>query len=167
MNTEFPPFPELDYQSALTALKSYAFPRKALADAIARGDLLRIKKGIYAQQGRGIPQFSREVLANMIYGPSYVSFEYALSYHGLIPERVDHITSATTGKSKEFTTSVGGFLYSHFSREYYSIGFYREELAGQRGFWIAEPEKAVMDKIMVTRGRFNELDMRNFLFDDL
>ena len=45
-----------------------------------------------------------EVLANLIYGPSYVSYEYALTYYGLIPERVFEVTSATTQKNKMFNT---------------------------------------------------------------
>ncbi len=123
MRLLLPPLPELDYQIVIDAFKNYAYPRKALSDALVRGDLIRVKRGLYVQSGRGIPAYSREVLANMIYGPSYISFEYALAYYGLIPERVEEISSATLGKSKIFDTPAGKFSYMHVSTSYYSFGF--------------------------------------------
>lgn len=167
MHNLFPPLPELDYQIVMDALKDYSYPRKALSDAIARGDLTRIKKGLYIQSGRGIPFYSKEILANMIYGPSYISFEYALSYFGLIPERVEEVTSATLGKSKRFDTPGGTFSYRHFSNTYFSFGFSRKTLGDGRAFLIANPEKAVADRVLLEKGRFTVTSMRRFLFDNL
>ena len=132
MRLLLPPLPELDYQIVIDAFKNYAYPRKALSDALVRGDLVRVKKGLYVQSGHGIPAYSREVLANMIYGPSYISFEYALAYYGLIPERVEEISSATLGKSKAFATPAGKFSYTHVSTSYYSFGFAHKLLGEER-----------------------------------
>lgn len=162
-----PPLPELDYPIVMDALKGYAYPRKALSDALVRGDLVRVKKGLYVQSGRGIPAYSREVLANMIYGPSYISFEYALAYYGLIPERVEEIASATTGKSKLFTTPAGRFSYMHVSTSYYSFGFGQKPLGDERTFLIADPEKAVADRVVREKGGFSLRGMKEFLFDNL
>ena len=151
----------------MDALKGYAYPRKALSDALVRGDLVRVKKGLYVQSGRGIPAYSREVLANMIYGPSYISFEYALAYYGLIPERVEEIASATTGKSKLFTTPAGRFSYMHVSTSYYSFGFGQKLLGDERTFLIADPEKAVADRVIREKGGFSLRGMKEFLFDNL
>jgi hypothetical protein len=167
MRLLLPPLPELDYQIVMDALKGYAYPRKALSDALARRDLIRIKKGLYVQSGRGIPPYSREVLANMIYGPSYISYEYALAYYNLIPERVEEVTSATTGKSKSFTTPAGRFSYTHISTNYYGFGFGRKQCGDERTFLIADPEKAVTDRVIREKGRFSLRGMRQFLFDNL
>src|SRR5208337_4775007 len=85
---------ELDYLAIMNALSGYKQPRDKLTKLLANGDLIRIKKGIYVlgEIWRNGP-FSKEILANLIYGPSYVSLEYALSWHRLIPERVDMVTS--------------------------------------------------------------------------
>ena len=167
MTTLLPPHPELDYQTVLGALGDYAAPRKALADLISRGQITRVKKGIYVQSGRGIALFSREILANMIYGPSYISYEYGLSFHGLIPEQVTMVTCATMGKTKTFTTPVGTFRYVHQGRRKYAIGYYRSEIDGSRGFLIAGPEKSLADRIAGEPGRFSVRTMREFLFENL
>jgi len=167
MKTIIPPIPEIDYQMVMDALKGYAFPRKKLSDMLSHGDLIRVKKGIYIQSGPGIPAYSHEILANMIYGPSYVSFHYALAYHGLIPERVEEITSATTGKNKLIDTPVGRFSYKHLGFDYFSFGFSRKTVDNQRGFLIADPEKAITDRVIIEKGRFSLVSMKEFLFDNL
>ena len=59
--------------------------------------LIKIRNGLYETEAN-TPSY---LLAGSIYGPSYISFEYALSYYGLIPERVTTITCATFNKRKE------------------------------------------------------------------
>lgn len=167
MTPELPPIPELDYQLVMGALEGYAAPRKALHDLPARGKLTRVKKGVYVQSGRGIPLYSREVLANMIYGPSYLSYESALSEHGLIPERVEALTSATTGKTRIFTTPLGTFTYVHQNTAYYSLGFARRPVDETRGYLLADPEKALADRVLRERGRFSIRSMGEFLFENL
>jgi hypothetical protein len=151
----------------MDSLQGYAYPRKALSDMIRRGQLLRIKKGVYVQSGAGIEPFSRLILANMIYGPSHVSYESALSYHGLIPERVEEITSATMGKAKLFSTPAGRFRYRHQPRAYYCTGYERLSLGPRRGYLIATPEKALADRTLLERGRFSRRAMREFLFENI
>ncbi|MBD3419338.1 MAG: hypothetical protein GF398_04390 [Chitinivibrionales bacterium] len=167
MNTTLPPIPELDYQVVINALKGYAAPRKALSDMLARGLLLRVKKGIYVQSGRGIDAFSREILSNMIYGPSYVSYESALSAHGMIPERVEMVISATIGKTRLFKTPIGTFSYIHQKPRYYAFGFNRLSLSENRGYLMAIAEKALADRVLREPGRFSLRDMEAFLFENL
>ena len=78
-----------DYQTLMHALEGYAHPRDKITDLIRKKVIIRIKKGLYIF-GDDYRQhlYSRELLANLIYGPSYISMEYALHYHGLTPERV-------------------------------------------------------------------------------
>jgi len=167
MNFSLPPFPELDYIILMEALHSYRFPRKAISDFIKRGRLIRVKKGIYIQKGPGISPVSKSVLASLLYGPSYISYESALSYHGLIPEAVHEITSATAGKSKEMHTPLGIFRYVHLPKKYYSFGYKSEPVDDYRSFLIALPEKAICDRVLLEKGRFFIKGMKSFLFENL
>src|SRR5208283_2899901 len=84
------PTEEFDYQALSDCLKDYARPRDRISDLIKSGAIVRVKKGLYIfgpDYSRG--PYSRELLANLMYGPSYVSLDYALAHHALIPERVE------------------------------------------------------------------------------
>ena len=99
---------EFDYPALMAALSGYANPRDRVTTLLRRGDILRVKKGLYVfgDQLRRRP-YSRELLANLVYGPSLVSLDSALSFHGLIPERVEAMTSVTTKRPKAFDTPSG------------------------------------------------------------
>ena len=147
------PYEEFDYQTLLDAIKGYAQPRMKISRLLARGTIVRVKKGLYIfgeSQRRG--PYCRELLANLIYGPSYVSLEYALHYHGLIPERVEAVTSVTCGRSRTFDTPVGTFSYRMIPLEAFRTGMDRVEMDGGRSFLIAIPEKALADRIVADRG---------------
>jgi len=90
-------------------LKDYANPAAKIARMVKAGEIVRIKQGLYEMD----PQTDGILLAEAIYGPSYLSFEFALSYHGLIPEAVYQYTSATFEKkrTKLFETPFGVFSY--------------------------------------------------------
>lgn len=147
------PFEEFDYQTLLDSLREYAHPRKKITSLLRKGDLIRVKKGLYlfGERYRRTP-YCRELLGNLIYGPSYISLEYALHYHGLIPERAETITSVTCGRSRSFETPVGNFSYRMVPLAAYSIGVDRIELADGRSFLMATPEKALADRVIQERG---------------
>jgi len=85
--------------------------------AIAKGDIIRIRRGLYVlskrHQRNGIDLFE---LAQTIYGPSYISLESALSYHRWIPEGVQTTTSVSQNRSIEFRTPLGVFSYSRMPK---------------------------------------------------
>ncbi|MGD8798203.1 MAG: hypothetical protein PVJ44_06755 [Desulfobacterales bacterium] len=157
---------EFDYQTLLHALGQYSRPRDKISDLLRKGVIVRVKKGIYifGEDYRRRP-FSREVLANLIYGPSYISLDYALHYFGLIPERVEAVTSVTTGRSRKYATPVGLFSYRMIPLAAFRIGMDRVELDDGRSFLIATPEKALADKIRDDRG--NGLQTQGRLMDYL
>jgi len=132
--------------------------------------LIRLKKGLYTfselYQNSSVDMLS---VANRLYVPSYVSFEYALSYYGLIPERVYEITSATLYTKKVFQTPLGRFSYKPIPIEVYSLGvdWLYDDVNG--GKFIATAEKALCDKIRADRGlgRLNSKKMREYLLYDL
>jgi predicted transcriptional regulator of viral defense system len=148
------PNEEFDYQILLDTLKEYERPRDKITALLKRKDIIRVKKGIYIFGERYARRpFSREVLANMILGPSYVSLDYALHYHGLIPERVETVTSVTSGRNRQFSTPVGLFTYRGIPRNAYPAGIDQVEIEGRR-FFIATPEKALCDKLYDSRGTY-------------
>jgi predicted transcriptional regulator of viral defense system len=144
---------EFDYQVLIDVLRGYEHPRDKITALLRQGVIIRVKKGIYVfgeKYSRG--PFSREVLANMIYGPSYVSLDYALHYYGLIPERVEAVTSVTSGRGRRFSTPVGLFIYRMIPLRAYQIGIDQVQIEGGRRFLIATPEKTLADKIHDDRG---------------
>lgn len=147
------PYEEFDYQTLLDVLDDYACPRDKITALLRNGVIVRVKKGLYVfgDDYRRRP-YSRELLANLIYGPSYISLEYALQYHGLIPERVETLTSVTCGRSRLFSTPVGTFTYRMIPLEAFRIGMDRAASADGLSFLIATPEKALADKIVSERG---------------
>ena len=157
-----------DFQVLTDVLRRYRKPADRTARMVDDGDIVRVRKGIYVF---GAPFWRqaivREQLANLIYGPSYVSLDSALSYYGLIPERVDAVTSVTTGRSREFETSFGSFTYHSLARNRYSTGV-TLVTTGIVSFLMATPEKALADKVWTDkrlRGDMNEFE--DYLLVDL
>jgi predicted transcriptional regulator of viral defense system len=105
----------------------------------------------------------------MIYGPSYISSEYALSYYGLIPERVEVLTSVTLQYKKVFQTPVGTFFYYTIPKKVYAYGIDWIEIEKNRFVLMADMEKALLDKIYLDRGiYFHSLkDVELYLFENL
>jgi len=158
-----------DYQTLLDCLRAYRKPRDGIQRLVAAGDIVRVRKGLYvfAASLRRQP-VQREQLANLIYGPSYVSLDSALSHYGLIPERVEAVTSVTTGRSRDFDTPFGTFSYQTLTAPRYAVGAMllpNESPA----FLMASPEKALVDKVWMDK-RFAGRCVKDFgpyLFDDL
>jgi hypothetical protein len=159
-----------DYQVLTDYLDNYRRPRDKITAMLESGDIIRIKKGLYVfgEHNRRNP-VSREVLANLIYGPSYISLEYALQYHGLIPEAVATVTSVTSGRSRSFNTPMGDFTYRQIPLPSFQVGMDRVMEENNRSFLIATPEKALADKVFADRGillRYLK-EMREYLYDNL
>ena len=164
------PYEEFDYQTLLDSVHGYAQPRMKISGMLAKGDIIRVKKGLYilGESLRRRP-FCRELLANLIYGPSYVSLEYALHYHGLTPERVETVTSVTCGRSRTFESPVGTFSYRMITMEAFRTGMDQVELDDGRSFLIAIPEKALADRIVADRGSgiSTQKELHEYLLADL
>lgn len=161
---------EFDYQALVDALSGYASPRDKITALLRQGNLIRVKKGLYVfgEHLRRRP-CSREVLANLIYGPSYLSLDYALGFHGLIPEQVVTLTSVTTGRSRSFATPLGTFSYQMIPLRAFRTGMDRVELADGRACLMAIPEKALADKLMCARrsGVDSLRELSRYLMQDL
>jgi phage terminase large subunit-like protein len=147
--------PYIDAQTLLNLLADYRKPRERILRMVKNGELIRLKNGFYLiadkiNHGTGsvIPY---EQVANMLYGPSYVSLDWALSFYGMIPERVHTVTSMTLGREKDFQTPVGSFVYHPLSSNRYSIGITQKKAADFIvSFLMASPEKALADLVFKT-----------------
>ena len=158
-----------DYSQLMLALSHYRKPRDTVSTLLEREHIIRVRKGLYifGSVWRRAP-LALEPLANLVYGPSAISIDYALAWYGLIPERVNTITSTTTGRSREFLTPVGRFSYTQLSGKRFSVGLVRHSSPGG-SLLMAEPLKALADKIW-TDSRFkptSTASYTDYLFDDL
>ena len=148
----------------LEELREYASPRSKLSRMAKNREIFPIVKGLY-ETDKGTPGI---YLAGSIYGPSYVSFEYALGHYGLIPEAVYTVTSATFEKKKKkrYETSFGTFTYCDVPAEAFPL----ELILVQEGdyfYRIASPEKAVCDKLYTMSPTANIKELYTLLADDL
>ncbi len=144
---------EFDYQTLTGVLNGYSAPRDKISSLIKQGVIIRVKKGLYVfgKEWRNRP-YSTETLANLIYGPSYISLEYALHLYGLIPERVHAVTSVTIGSSRHFSTPVGTFAYRKIPVSAFTSGMDLLQNTSGGTYMVAVPEKALTDKIQSERG---------------
>lgn len=141
------PFRMQDLSSVFTDCVNLKMKAKRLE---RDGDIIRLKRGLYVASPRtSRMELSPFLLANHIYGPSYVSMQTALRYYGLIPEAVYSVQSMTTGVARDYNNALGTFNYTHVPADYYNIGVTMIEEAGTT-FMIATPEKALCDLMVFT-----------------
>jgi predicted transcriptional regulator of viral defense system len=120
-----------------------AFDRRRLNEWQDKGYIRKVIKGYYIFADRAIDEKTLFEIANRIYAPSYVSFEMALAYYGLIPESVYGVTCASTRKTSRFKTPVGAFIYRSIRPKlYFGFSLFRNN---EKLFKIAFPEKAFLD----------------------
>lgn len=155
------PHEEFDYTLLCTVLSEYSGVRQKINELLKAGVIIRVKKGLYIFG----PAYNQtpvciESLANLIYGPSYISLEYALAHHGLIPERVETVTSVTPKRDKEFTTPLGRFTYRYLGLEKYPHGIEQVWIDGNHPVLMASAEKALCDTIVLNKLSDPEFDLR-------
>ena len=119
-----------------------------------KGWLIGLKRGVYLlnKNDRKV-DIDNNVIANVLYEPSYLSLEYALNLYGTIPEAVADVTSVTTRKTMRFTNELGIFIYQKIKPQAFR-GF-KKMGEGRNSFFIAEVEKAVVDFLYLNLGRFD------------
>ena len=163
---------EFDYPLIADVLKrsGYAAPTKKIHDLMKAGILVGIKKGFYIVS----PDYARgpickETLANLIYGPSCVSLEYALAHYGFIPERAEVVTSVTPKRDKKFETPFGDFNYRFLAKEKYSEGIALVWSDPKHPVLMATPEKALCDYVVLNKISHlgNRKEAEKFLLEDL
>ncbi len=161
--------PELSTSMLIGLLSEYKDPRKKIHSLVKGGFLKSIKQGVYlVNQEIGLRPYSMEILANLIYAPSYISLETALSFYGFIPERVSTTTSISISKGRRFLTPVGEFIYHHVKESIYSEGVCLREVYQDTFCQFASPEKAILDFLYIRekKGKFtNSKKYFNYLIE--
>ena len=140
-------------QVLLGLLRGYSRPYDKIMEMVNQGILVQLRRGLYMTSPL-VSKITPEpfLIANHLYGPSYISLDSALFHWGLIPERVYTVSSVTTNPSKEFRIPTGTFTYTHLPSPYYSFGIKSLAVTARQTILIASPEKALCDKIVMTSG---------------
>lgn len=142
------------------AIDGSDFSRHGLVKrALARGEILNIRRGLYClaprYQKKPVSIFG---LAQRVYGPSYISLETALSYHGWIPEAVYACTCVSAGRAKEFTTPLGLFSYTRVPQGTFYAGVERSVDTDGNTWFMAWPAKALADYVYVHRPNWTSIE---------
>ena len=139
------PFP---LRTLLAELGDYSQPLFKIHQLVKDGVLIRLKRGFFCVNPEVFEKpVSNPVVANSLYaGPSYISLEYALSFYGLIPERVMGMTSVVTGRSRHFKTPIGWFNYKTIPESLFGFG-----VRTLNGYLMATPEKALCDYLFTRK----------------
>lgn len=137
-----------------------------ISKEIREKGLIRLKRGLYSDS----PVIDIECLSSFLYGPSYISFEYACSLYGLIPESVFALTCAVANKNRTKYIEVGylnmWFRYKDVPEKVFSLGL--EKITRKDGsFLLASPEKALCDNLYQHKGQRTVKDVELLLFEDL
>lgn len=148
----------------LDKYRQFADPHGKIRRLTQKGELVLLTKGLYTDD----EHISGFYAAGAIYGPSYISFNTALSYWGMIPEAVYTVTSATTRKLKKkyFSNKIGDFTYRDIPPAAYPFGIKIIEENGYR-FLIASKEKALCDKLYEIPPIQSQKELIHVLFDDM
>lgn len=119
----------------------YALVKRAIKSQL----LIRLRKGLYliaSALKRVLPDEFE--LALLIYEPSIISLESALSRHGWIPEAVYTTTCTTPKRAQEFKNRYGLFKYVHVPAQGFFNGVARIQSATGI-MMLADPWRALAD----------------------
>lgn len=163
MNIAQQPF---DYQVLKCLLRDYRYPRNKISKWIRSGEIVALKSGLYVFSKRYNRPPSLKLVANLLYGPSYVSLDSALAHWGLIPGHVFNLSSVSTGRKKTFETEIGTFTYQHLKPAYYSMAYQLQQIEDDP-YLIATPEKALCDKLYLAPRLKQSESLEQYLFEDL
>ena len=154
-----------DFQNLRIKYKEYSNIYQKINNECKKGILVKIKRGLYTDDLYN----DKEVIANICYNPSYISFEYALSYYGVIPEVVSTFTSATFGKknNKIYHMKDSTFDYRSVPDEVFPMGILIMKNSKDISYKIASKEKALCDLLYSKYPVRSIKDLKTLLFEDM
>jgi predicted transcriptional regulator of viral defense system len=131
---------------------------------VRQGLLVRVKRNMYVLQ-ENWKQAGRDekyILANLGQTPSYISLMTALDYYEITSQmQRDYIESIAVKRSKEARVNGSVFRYTKIKNNLY-FGFKKT-----KSFFIATPEKALLDALyLISYGRY-AIDIAALDFDKL
>ena len=154
-----------DFQSLSVKYKEYSNIYQKINNECKKGILVKIKRGLYTDDLYN----DKEMIANICYNPSYISFEYALSYYGVIPEFVSTFTSATFGKKNNKIYHMKDFTFDYRSvpNEVFPMGILILKNSKDISYKIASKEKALCDLLYSKYPVRSIKDLITLLFEDM
>lgn len=163
------PFFELGEVCQITS-NSESQLHNQLSQWTRQGKLVRLRKGKYllgSQYRKFTP--STYYISNYLVRPSYVSLTTALQYYDLIPEAVGIVQAVTPKHGREWANDLGRFEYRSIKQDrFYG---YREDILdsipAQNRFFIAEPEKAILDLMYLRNGEWSNERITEMRFQSL
>jgi len=108
-----------------------------------KGYIKRITNNYYIFSDYLLGDGGLNKIANLIYIPSYVALESALSFYNYIPEVVFQVTSITTRRNKNLNTDIAFFKYYKIKPALF-FGYVIAE-NNKNDFLISSPEKTILD----------------------
>ncbi len=154
-----------DSQTLKIKYNHYANVNQKISMEVAKGNLIRVKRGLYTDDlFKDAP-----IISNICYAPSYLSFEYALSRYGLIPEYVSVYTSAVFNKKnyKRYQLKDACFEYYSIPNDVYLYGITYFKNENGINYKIATKEKALCDELYFKYPVRSIKDIKILLFEDL
>ncbi len=141
------------------------FNRNNLGRWVKRDYLVRLRQGYYTfPEYRDSTEFTL-YFANIIYKPSYISLQTALSFYGIIPETVPQITSVTALKTMRFSNDFGEYSYKNIKADM-MFGYDLREMEDGRRIMFATPEKALIDLLYLYPFYNTERDLEELRLDE-
>lgn len=146
-------------------LNNYSQPVNKIYRMIKNKEIFPIVQGIYETNEHVDPFYIASVICN----PSYISFESALSYYGLIPEGVYATTCASFKKRKthKYSTNFGAFIFEDVPKQVYPYGIELVVVDKNYSYQIATKEKALCDKLYKLPAISNKEELEKMLFNYL
>jgi len=140
---------------------SEAAVRNALRRHEGRGLVERVSTKIYINHLN--QQFSPRDLVNVLRPESYISLESAMVEKGVTSQSPSVLTCVTPGYPQSFRTKSVAVVYRKISSDLY--WGYEQKATRYNKYLIAEPEKALLDWIYLTRQEglptpFDELQLQ-------
>ncbi len=129
-----------------------ASARVAASRFVRQGLLVRIKRNLYMlrEVWQAAGREEKFVIANLVQVPSYISLTTALDYYEITTQmQRDYYESVATVRTLQIQVDDTVFRYTRIAPSLYK-GFKKE-----RGFFIAPPEKALLDAFyLMSLGRY-------------
>lgn len=120
--------------------------RNLVGKMVRNGWLVRVKKGYFAianMESHSFSNISPLAIAKVLVPGSYVSFEFALNYHGHFDQLPAKVTSVATSNTKRYEFQDTGYFFVKAKPE--MMRGYKEISIEGQGARVAEFEKALLD----------------------
>ncbi len=130
--------------------------KSILKRAVQEGYLEKLKRDLYLIKRIPKKLINTFEIAQLIYGPSYISFESSLRYFGWIPESVPVTCSATIKQTRNFTNVLATFSFEKVPNSIFSVGvtWINDEEAK---FLMADPWKSIADMIYLRNKKWDDV----------